>query len=76
MDNDVYDVLLQQVRVKLLKTVLHGKQQASYAPSLASVWLLGVAYSVQEMTLFMPEIMAFIDVSQGASTAMEHALVV
>ena len=58
---------------------MHGEQQASYAPGLACIRLLGVAYGIpgiQEMTQIMPKIIAFIDVSQGASTAMEHALTI
>ena len=53
---------------------MHGKQQASWAPGLACVCLLNTAYGIQEMTQFMPEIMAFVDLAQGASTPIEHCL--
>ena len=76
VDNDLYDMLLQKIKVPSLQTVMHGKQQASWAPGLACVRLLNTAYGIQEMTQFMPKIMSFIDLAQGASTPMEHCLAI
>ena len=55
---------------------MHGKQQASWAPGLACVRLLNTAYGIQEMTQFMPEIMAFVNLAQGALTPIEHCLAI
>ena len=30
VDNDLYDILLQKIKVRGLQTVMHGKQQANY----------------------------------------------
>ena len=76
VDNDLYDVLLQKIKVLSLQTVMHGKQQASWALGLACVCLLNTAYGIQEMTRFMPEIMAFVDLAQGASAPIEHCLAI
>ena len=76
VDNDLYDILLQKIKVPSLQTVMHGKQQSSWAPGLACVRHLNTAYGIQEMTQFMPEIMAFVDLAQGASTPIEHCLAI
>ena len=48
VDNDLYDMLLQKIKVPSLQTVMHGKQQASWALGLACVRLLNPAYGIQE----------------------------
>jgi hypothetical protein len=47
VDNDLYDILLQKIKVPSLQTVMHSKQQSSWAPGPACIRLLNTAYGIQ-----------------------------